>query len=90
MFGKKVWFGKKELIRFGKEFCLLTVAQAQKYYEDCVNALKQTTGELESYVKTNPEFESIGSRMLDTWKFSLQNMDITHQELPDEIVRNWN
>ncbi len=90
MFGKKLWFGKKYLIRFGKEFCLLTVADAQKYYDECVNALKQTTDELESYVKTNPEFESIGSRMLDAWKFSLQNLDKTHKELPDEIIRNWN
>jgi serine/threonine-protein kinase HipA len=87
MFGKKVWWGKTELIRFGVEHCFLTGAEAKLFYVEAIKALKESIAELESYIIKNPNFETIGYRMLDAWKLSLDEK--TYKEMPNEIVRHW-
>ncbi len=87
MFGQKVWFGKKELIKFGINSCYFSKEDSTQYYEECIDALKCGIDELEFYIKTNNEFKNIGSKMIDTWKLSLEQN--RHKELPVEIIRNW-
>ena len=87
MFGKKLWLGKKELLRFGKERCYLSGSQALKYYEECQLALKESIEELIFYIEKNSEFKDIGSKMIDTWQLSLAQS--TYKETPDAIIRNW-
>jgi len=87
MFGQKVWFGKKELIKFGIENCFLSKKDSTYYYEECIEALKQSIDELKLYIKTNSEFEDIGSKMIDSWNLSL--IQSRHKELAVEIIRNW-
>ncbi|PHS25221.1 MAG: phosphatidylinositol kinase [Methylophaga sp.] len=87
MFGKKVWFGRKELIKFGVESCYLSEKNASKSYDDCMQALKDTITELQEYSAKTPAFETMGQKMIDTWNVSLENK--THKELPIEIRRNW-
>lgn len=70
MFGKKLWFGKKELVKFGIESCYLSQSEATNLYVVCQNALKVSIEELESYVSTHNSFEEIGSKMIAMWKLS--------------------
>ena len=87
MFGKKVWWGKEELVRFGIEHCHLSVSEAKNLYAGCMNALKVSIVELEAYVEEQPRFKTIGMRMLESWNLSLDEK--TYKEMPLEIIRNW-
>lgn len=89
MFGQKIWFGKKDLIKFGVAHCYLSTTQATRYYEECLQALKDSIYHLEQYIKLekNKAFEEIGKRMLDSWSISIEGNK--YKELPDEIIRNW-
>jgi len=88
MFGKKVWFARKELIKFAVRSCYISERNANIYYDECVEALKSSIKDLETYLLKNKEFEGVGLKMLDTWTLSLE--DKTHKEVPIEIRRNWN
>ena len=85
--GKKVWWAKEELLDFGIKKCLLTQKEAQKAYEDCIDALKTIMHEISEYIEKNPSFETIGRRMLDTFELSLEEKTI--KELPFELTRTW-
>jgi len=89
MFGQKIWFGKKDLIKFGVANCYLSVTQATRYYEECLKALETSILDLKQYIEleANKAFVEIGKRILDSWSISLEGKK--HKELPDEIIRNW-
>lgn len=88
MFGKKLWFGKKELLKFGVQECYFSKKETETIYEKCIESLKSTIKEMENYLQKNSEFQNIGSKMLDIFRFSLDEK--TYKELPNELVRNWN
>jgi len=87
MFGKKVWWGKEELLKFGVEHCLLSEGEAKIFYLESINALQAMILELEVYIENNPNFKTIGTRMLDTWNLSLDKK--TYKEMPLETIRHW-
>jgi serine/threonine-protein kinase HipA len=87
MFGKKLWFGKKELVNFGIKSCYLRQHQALQIYEECLEALQISIDALKKYIETNENFRSIGQKMIDCWKLSL--LGDTYKEMPSEITRNW-
>ena len=87
MQGKKLWFGKKELITFGENNCYLSKKDANKIYDEGIFSLKKSINELKDYIKTNKDFKDIGSRMIDTWELSLEEK--TYKEIPVETIRNW-
>lgn len=87
LFGKKTWAGKKELIKFGISHCFLSLSESTEYYEDCIAALKESIYDLKQYLSTNNSFQVIGSKMISTWEFSLNQTQ--HKELPFEIIRDW-
>ena len=84
MFGKKVWFGKKELVKFGIQNCYLNENEANEIYELCIKALKSSIFELEEYLKNDKSFEEIGTKMLNIWKLSLDEK--TYKEIPNETI----
>ncbi|MBW6488241.1 hypothetical protein [Sulfurimonas sp.] len=79
---KKLWFGKKELVKFGIECCYLSQNEATRLYVVCQNALKKSIEELESYVGTHGSFEEIGSKMIAMWKLSQDEK--TYKEMAPE------
>ena len=85
--GKKVWYAKDELIEFGIKNCLLTKKEANKFYTECINTLKDTIEDIKNYIIKNPEFSTIGNRMCDSFNISLE--DKTIKELPSELTRTW-
>lgn len=87
MYGKKVWFGKKELVKFGVEYCYLSKQESTLCYEECIKALRQSILELQEYINSNQKFENIGNKILDSWKESLN--EETTKELSSEITRDW-
>ncbi len=87
MFGKKLWFGRKDLIKFGVQNCFFSKQDTTEFYEECINALKYSIQKLEIYIETDSEFKDIGSKMIDIWNFSLEQTK--HKELPVAIIRNW-
>ncbi|WP_198304726.1 type II toxin-antitoxin system HipA family toxin [Arcobacter vandammei] len=84
MFGKKIWFGKKELVRFGIQNCYLKESEANEIYEICIKTLKNSILELENYLKTNEEFENIGRKILEIWKVSLDEK--SYKEIKIETI----
>ena len=88
LFGKKIWAGKKELIKFGMLHCFFSLAESTEYYAECIAALKESIHDLKKYISNNKSFEDIGSKMITTWELSLQQTQ--HKELPFEIIRDWN
>jgi serine/threonine-protein kinase HipA len=87
MFGKKVWFGRDELVKFGIQHCYLSKKESNNVYDICISALEQSIEELEVYITTNEQFQNIGNKILECWKLSLEQK--TYREMPDEITRNW-
>jgi len=87
MHGKKVWFDKESLVAFGIKHCLLTQKEADTFYEECVAALKESIADIENYIAENPAFKTIGTRMIESFKISLNNQTI--KELPLELTRTW-
>jgi len=87
MFGKKLWFGQKELVKFGVVSFYFSESESLTYYNQCIESLKATISRLESYISDNKEFKTIGLRMIDTFKVSLNRT--THKELPDDAIRSW-
>lgn len=86
MFGKKLWFGKNDLIKFGVNHCNLTESEAAGLYEICIKALKESINDLSDYIKTNPKFSDVGKKMLNVWRLSLDEK--TYKEVPLELTRN--
>ena len=87
MHGKKVWFDKVSLLAFGMKHCLLTQKEANMFYEECIVALKESMSEIERYIIDNPEFKTIGTRMIKSFQISLENKTI--KELPHELTGTW-
>jgi len=87
IFGKKIWFGKKELIKFGLQSCFLSDSKANQFYDECIQALESSIVELKTYIANNKAFENIGLKMINTWELSLDQK--SHKEVPVEITRNW-
>ncbi len=87
MQGKKVWFDKEALVEFGIKHCMLTQKEADSFYVECENALKETISEIEIYIVNNSHFKTIGRRMIESFKISLKNKTI--KELPRELTRTW-
>jgi len=84
--GKKVWWNKERLVKFGQSSCMLTQKEATYCYDECLKALKDVMGELREYLQSHPDF-FIGKRMLASWSLSLNENTI--KEMPDELVRSW-
>ncbi len=87
MFGKKMWFGKKELLKFGHIHCYISKKECEEIYSKCIVALQKSITELEKHIKTDKDFIDIAQRMLASWKLSLDEK--TYKELPDAVTRDW-
>jgi len=87
MFGKKVWWGKSELIQFGVEHCFLSHSCSVHAYKECLDALYEMKKELKEYVKHNRAFKDIAIKMIDSWDLSIEGN--THKEIPIETIRDW-
>ena len=87
MFGKKIWFGKKELVKFGIQHCYLSSKDANNVYESCKDALIQSIDDVHLYIKENKDFQEIGTKLIDIWTLSLDEQ--SYKEIPSEITRNW-
>ena len=84
--GKKIWWAKDTLVKFGQKSCLLSLNEAKRYYQECFDALICIIDEVETYMLTNPNF-TIGKKMLDSWKLSTK--EITVKELDNDTIRTW-
>jgi serine/threonine-protein kinase HipA len=85
--GKKIWYGKDELVEFGIKNCLLTKKEANIFYDECIEALKETIIDIRKYIVKNPNFSTIGTRMCESFNISLEKKTI--KELPSELTRSW-
>jgi len=85
--GKKVWWNEDELVAFGVKNCLLSKKEAKSFYEKCIDAIKTIIKDIKIYIEENPEFQMIGTRMIDAFECSLENKTI--KELPRELTRTW-
>lgn len=87
MFGSKIWYGKKELVKFGVKHCYLSQSEAILYYEECLISVKATIVRIENYIQENEDFKEIGSKMIDCLKLSCE--EISYKEIPLETIRTW-
>ena len=82
LFGKKLWWGRKQLIKFGTEQCKLFPQEAEHIYQQCMTAMQETRQELIYYINNTPEFADIGNKIVSSWKTSESAetiKDISHE-----------
>ena len=64
---------KISLIYFGVKSCYLTQKEAKFLYDESLNALKKGIEMVQEYIGQNSHFKSIGEKMIDSWRVSLDN-----------------
>ncbi len=69
--GRRIWFGKKQLIAFGTSSCLLSGTEAEKQYQCCEAAVADTIGRIDVYCRENEAFSEFGRRMINIFRTSL-------------------
>ena len=69
--GKHKWLTKKEMIKFGKEVCLLSEEEIRDSIDRCINTIELTNREVQDYIKENTGFTDTGSRMMEIWDKAL-------------------
>ncbi|MCF6173971.1 MAG: type II toxin-antitoxin system HipA family toxin [Campylobacteraceae bacterium] len=82
--GKKLWYGKEEIVEFGIKNCLLSKSEALEAYKEGISAIKETIEDIREYISLNPDFETVGGRMCDSFELSLNEK--TYKELPVELT----
>lgn len=85
--GKKVWWGRDELVKFGQTSCMLSKKESIGAYDECLKALKSSISDLETYIKKNSAFSKVGKIMLDSWSLGISGETI--KEVDDELIRSW-
>jgi serine/threonine-protein kinase HipA len=65
--GKKIWWDKKTLVKFGHIYCNLPTAKATAIYDECAEAIRDGIRRLQEYTAQNPHFEKIGAMMIASW-----------------------
>ncbi len=86
LFGKKIWWDRENLIKFGIKYCYLKEKEAKDLYDECIEATKKGIEFIKEYTNRNPHFEKIAKRMIDAW--SIDN-EKKLKELPYDIIRAW-
>jgi len=85
--GKKVWADKKTLFDFGMVSCMLSEKEALGMFEECVNAIRLIMVEIESYMVSNPDFQSFGEKFLKVLAFSLdENIETIYKDASHGIL----
>ena len=85
--GKRIWYGRDKLLEFGIKNCYLKEKDAQKLFDECIEAVKLGIDMVQKYISKNSIFETIGKKMIDSWKLSLDQK--TYKEMPLELTRTW-
>jgi len=87
LFGKKIWFSKDELLKFGTQYCMLNQKEATEHFEVCIQAVKTIKEELRVYIESNKEFQSFGEKFLNIIEFSLEeNLTNSYKEIPHGVL----
>jgi serine/threonine-protein kinase HipA len=87
LFGKKIWFSKDELVKFGTQYCMLNQKEAVEHFEVCIEAVRTIEEELKEYIKVNNKFKSFGEKFLKIIEFSLQkNLSKSYKEIPHGVL----
>ena len=80
--GKKVWWNKDALVNFGIEYAQLTQKEAQKEFNNCIEALKLIDKEIAQYIKENPTFQKFGEKFRSILRFSIEkNLNKTYKDI---------
>ena len=66
--GSTKWPSQKELRKFGETRIGATPARVRQILERIHEVISETGPEVQSYIKTHPEFAGIGEQMLEEWK----------------------
>ncbi len=85
LLGKKVWFGKKELIEFGVKNCLLTEKEAKDTLDNSIEAIKKTIKDIEQYISKNSDFREFGEKFTKIINYSIENIDKSIKDLSNAI-----
>ena len=68
LYGTTEWPSTKELRRLGETRMGGAPARVREIFERIDAAMMATTKDVRAYIKTHPEFNDIGTRMLEQWK----------------------
>ena len=69
--GRKIWWDRKTVIRFGTTHCGLTASATESLIERLADAVEDTRKKLERYLRRTPKFMKIGNAMLQAWNQGL-------------------
>jgi serine/threonine-protein kinase HipA len=86
LFGKKVWWDKEHLVRFGIEYCFLNEVEALHHFNMCIEAVETIIKEIVLYKEKSRNFTLFGEKFIKVLNFSLETMDEVHKELPSGVL----
>ena len=84
--GKKLWFGKKELIEFGIKYALLSQNEANTILEHSKEAILETIKDIKEYINQNQEFKEFGEKFIKILDFSISNISSSYKDLSNAIL----
>ena len=84
--GKKLWFGKKELIEFGIKYALLSQNEANTILEHSKEAILETIKDIKEYINQNQEFKKFGEKFIKILDFSISNISSSYKDLSNAIL----
>lgn len=87
LFGKKVWFSKKELIRFGVNYCSFDKSKAVLLFDECESAVAEIKKEVELRAKERKGNGKVfWKNFLKVLEFSLtKNLKQSYKDLSKEV-----
>ncbi|WP_051321432.1 type II toxin-antitoxin system HipA family toxin [Chrysiogenes arsenatis] len=74
LFGKKIWFGRKKLEKFGVQHCSLSSKQAEDIFDQCANAVAETLRDVAAYMRQDDRCAVLGKQLTESWSQSLRAM----------------
>ena len=80
--GKKIWWDRTALIKFGLTYAQLSQKEAEKEFDNCIEAVKSISKEIEIYMNENLPFQEFGERFLSILRFSLEeNLSKSYKDI---------
>lgn len=80
--GTKRWPTAKALLTFARTHCNITGERARQLLDEVATGVLSSIDELNSHMRTHPQFREIGTAMVTEWKKGL-NLSVQLQEKPE-------
>ena len=83
--GRKIWWPRRMLERFGVAHLALSVATIARIIEQMADAVMEARGMISGYITEHPEFKEVGERMMGAWEKGVSGVFKSRQTTDDGV-----